>query len=156
MNDFIEQELARIVDSATRSVRASSSRKQQVREELLAHVDAVFAEELAHHADERAALAATALRFGAAEEVKVDLQSSIPLIERLFLISEKELLMSRWFWLTSVALVAIGPAIILPAAAKYRDEGIFIAFPFIAGSAIILAGVAMVGYGLARHFARPA
>jgi len=156
MSDSIEQELSRIVDSATRTVRASRSRKEQMREELLAHVKEVFAEEFTHTGDERAAFAATARRFGVAGEVKSELQLSIPFIERLFLISEKELLMSRNFWLSTVAAIAVGPAIILPAMAAYRDENIFQLFPFLLGSAILLAGLAMAGYGLFRHFARHA
>jgi hypothetical protein len=150
MNSFIEQELSRIVDTATRTVRASRSRKEQMREELLAHVREVFTEEFAHNSDERAALTSTARRFGIAGEVKSELQSSIPLMESLFLIPEKELLMSGKFWLITIGAIAVGPAIILPAMAMYRDDGIFNVMPFVFGGGILLAGLAMAAYGAIR------
>lgn len=156
MKDSVDRQLHEIVDVALRAVRASAARKQEMREELLAHVAQSFAEEMARGGDERAALAATRSRFGAAEEVGSELQESVPLAERLFLISEKDLLMSSKFWLATIFVIATGPAIILPAMALYRDEGILQVFPFIFGGAIFLAGLGMAGYGIVRHFTRHA
>jgi hypothetical protein len=156
MNDTINRQLQQIVESALGSVRASADRKSAIREELLSHVTAVFTEELAQRGNERAALAAARQRFGAPEDVSTELQESVPLTERWFLISDKELLMSSKFWLAAIFAIATGPAIILPAMAKLRDENVFQAFPFILGGAILLAGLVAAGYGIARHFTRHA
>ena len=156
MNDTIDRQLQNIVDTTLRAVRASARRKQQMQEELLVHVAEVFADELDYLDDERAALAATRRRFGAVEEVGSQLQQSIPLLERLFLIPEKELFMSTKFWLAAVFAIATGPAIILPAMAKLRDENILQLVPFMLGGAVLLAGLSMVAYGVVRHFARHA
>jgi hypothetical protein len=67
-----------IVERAVRPVRASTSRKGKMREELLAHVGGVFEEECARLGDERAAVERTALRFGNPAEVTCQLQESVP------------------------------------------------------------------------------
>jgi hypothetical protein len=77
MNDTTLNQLKILVERAVRPVRASTSRKRKMREELLAHVTAVFEAE-ATHADERAALECTAARFGAPEQLTRQLQASLP------------------------------------------------------------------------------
>jgi hypothetical protein len=67
-----------VVERAVRPLRASTSRKRQMREELLAHVSGVFEEEFAQLRDDRAALERTALRFGNPAEVTSQLQESVP------------------------------------------------------------------------------
>src|SRR5262249_33715450 len=67
-----------IVERAVRPVRASTARKRKMREELLAHVVGVFAEEGARPSDDRAALGRTALRFGNPAELTSQLQESVP------------------------------------------------------------------------------
>src|SRR5262249_13034672 len=67
-----------IVERAVRPVRASTSRKRKMHEELLAHVSGVFEEEAAKLGDDHAALARTALRFGNPSEVTSQLQESVP------------------------------------------------------------------------------
>jgi hypothetical protein len=52
-----------------------------MREELLAHVTAVFEEEVARLADEQAALARTAERFGNPAELTGQLQESVPTLD---------------------------------------------------------------------------
>lgn len=78
MNDPTLTSLKTIVERAVRPVRASLSRKRKMREELLAHVSCVFAEEAERLGDDRAALARTALRFGNSADVTKDLQDSVP------------------------------------------------------------------------------
>jgi hypothetical protein len=151
MNDSIQRQLQHVVDAAIAPVRASAARKAAMREELLAHVSEVFADELSQSHDEKLALVTTTRRFGAAVDLGPQINDSLPFFESWFHISEKELLMSRWFWLTAVAAIAIGPAIILPAMAKLRDEGILMTFPFVLGTVVLLAGVAAAGYGAARQ-----
>jgi hypothetical protein len=67
-----------IVERAVRPVRASTSRKRKIREELAAHVRGVFEEESAKLGDDHVALERTALRFGNPAEVTIQLQETIP------------------------------------------------------------------------------
>jgi hypothetical protein len=78
MNESTLTRLKIIVERAVRPVRASSSRKRKMREELLAHVVGVFEEESARLGDEPAAVERTALRFGNPAEVTSQLQESVP------------------------------------------------------------------------------
>ena len=78
MNESTLTRLKIIVERAVRPVRASTSRKGKMREELLAHVVGVFEEESAKLGDDRAALERTALRFGNPGEVTRQLQESVP------------------------------------------------------------------------------
>ena len=78
MNEPTLTGLKILVERVVRPVRASTSRKGKMREELLAHVVGVFEEEAARLGDERAALERTALRFGNPAEVTSQLQESVP------------------------------------------------------------------------------
>jgi hypothetical protein len=80
MNESTLTRLKTIVERAVRPVRASSSRKRKMREELLAHVVSVFEEE-ARLGDEQAALARTQERFGQPAELAGQLQASVPRID---------------------------------------------------------------------------
>jgi ATP-dependent Clp protease ATP-binding subunit ClpC len=83
MNEYLLTQLKIIVERAVRPVRASSSRKRKMREELLAHVVGVFEEESARLGDERAALEQAALRFGNPAEVTRQLQQSVPTLDSI-------------------------------------------------------------------------
>jgi hypothetical protein len=78
MNESTLTQLKIIVERAVRPVRASTSRKRRMREELLAHVVGVLEEELARLGNEPAALERTALRFGSPEDVTRQLQETVP------------------------------------------------------------------------------
>jgi ATP-dependent Clp protease ATP-binding subunit ClpC len=78
MNESTLTQLKMIVERAVRPVRASTSRKRTMREELLAHVSGVFEEESARLGDDRAALERTAQRFGNLADVTSQLQESVP------------------------------------------------------------------------------
>jgi hypothetical protein len=78
MNESTLTRLKIIVERTVRPVRASTTRKRKMREELLAHVSDVFEEELAKPGDDGAALERTALRFGNPAEVTSQLQESVP------------------------------------------------------------------------------
>jgi hypothetical protein len=78
MDESTLTQLKIIVERAVRPVRASTSRKRKMREELLAHVVGVFEEEVARLGDDRAALERTALRFGNPAEVTSQFQESVP------------------------------------------------------------------------------
>ena len=77
MNDSTRTQLKIMVERAVRPVRASFSSKRKMREELLAHVLAVFEEETAKLSDEQNALARTGQRFGNAAELTKQLQASV-------------------------------------------------------------------------------
>jgi hypothetical protein len=78
MNESTQAQLRIIVERVVRPVRASMSRKLKMREELLAHISAVFEEETARLGDEQAALERTAQRFGNPAELTGQLQVSVP------------------------------------------------------------------------------
>jgi hypothetical protein len=82
MNESTLTRLKILVERAVRPVRATSHRKHKMREELLAHVTAVFEEELARLGEEPLALERTAQRFGASAELTAQLQQSVPASDR--------------------------------------------------------------------------
>ena len=82
MNDVILQELKRVVEQAVRPVRATMSRKRQMREELLAHLMAVFEEEAERLGNEQAALEQAKRRFGDPGELTTQLQQAVPRWDR--------------------------------------------------------------------------
>jgi hypothetical protein len=81
MNESTSIQLKIMVERAVRPVLASSSRKRKIREELLAHVTAVFEEEKAKLGQDQAALDRTAQRFGGASELTRQLQESVPRVD---------------------------------------------------------------------------
>ena len=83
MNGFTLTRLKTLVERAVRPVRASTSHKRKMREELLAHVTAVFAEEFARVGNEQAALERTAQRFGNPAELAGQLQGSVPTLDSI-------------------------------------------------------------------------
>jgi hypothetical protein len=82
MNESTLTQLKIIVERAVRPVRAGTARKRKMREELLAHVSAVFEEE-AQRGDTCAAVARVAARFGTPAELTRQLQESVPLHDRI-------------------------------------------------------------------------
>jgi len=78
MNESSLTQLKIIVERAVRPVRASTSCKRKMREELLAHVSDVFEEEVAQLGDEQGALARTGGRFGQPAELAAQLRASVP------------------------------------------------------------------------------
>jgi ATP-dependent Clp protease ATP-binding subunit ClpC len=78
MNESTLTQLKILVERAVRPVRASIFRKRKMREELLAHVTAVFEEEVGRLGDERIALERAEQRFGNPAELTGQLQASIP------------------------------------------------------------------------------
>ncbi len=83
MSEEILTKLMVLVERAVRPVRASASRRRQIREELLAHVTAVFTEEVEKSGDEGNALERTKQRFGDPAELSDALQRSIPFADRV-------------------------------------------------------------------------
>ncbi len=71
------------VEKAVRPVRAMERRKDAMREELHAHINAVYEEEFARVSDSDAAVEAAVRRFGDPAELTRELQHSVPPLERL-------------------------------------------------------------------------
>ncbi|MBI1831055.1 MAG: hypothetical protein HYR84_06360 [Planctomycetes bacterium] len=82
MTDAVLTQLKILVERAVRPVQASLASKRKMREELLAHVTAVFEDE-AKRTDEPTALERTAARFGSAAELTEQLQATVSLDERI-------------------------------------------------------------------------
>ena len=78
MNDVILRELKTVVERAVRPVRATMTRKRRMREELLAHLTAIFEEEAERLGNEQAALEQAKERFGDPGELTTQLQQAVP------------------------------------------------------------------------------
>ena len=78
------KELRRQIERVVRPIKASQWRKDRMREELLAHLGALYAEELAAAAgDHSRALSLAAARFGEPSALAAELQATVPIIERI-------------------------------------------------------------------------
>src|SRR5580765_962303 len=73
----VEIALRKQVERAVRPVHATEQRKLRMREELLAHLTAIYVEEQSRLADETAALAASRERFGDPAELTAELNRSV-------------------------------------------------------------------------------
>jgi hypothetical protein len=77
MSESTLTQLKIIVERVARPVRATTTRKRRMREELLSHVTAVFEEEAKLH-EESVAIARTAARLGDVGELTRQLQAAVP------------------------------------------------------------------------------
>ena len=73
----------KIVERTVRPVRASTPRKRKMREELLAHLTAIYEDELANRGDPDAAIEAAAGRFGDVAQLSRELDRSVGFNERI-------------------------------------------------------------------------
>ncbi|MGD9723797.1 MAG: permease prefix domain 1-containing protein [Pirellulales bacterium] len=83
MNDPISVQLKTIVERAVRPVVAGQDRKRAMREELLAHVTEVFAEECAQGLDDAEALERARQRFGDPRSLTAELQRGVSRLGRV-------------------------------------------------------------------------
>ena len=91
-------------------IMASPGRKRIMCADLLDHLQESYRMELGCQADESAAIEAAITRLGSADELRLQLQASVPFFERmLFLcLDRKETFMSRWLWIVGVVAMVIG------------------------------------------------
>jgi hypothetical protein len=75
--------LMRIVERAVRPVRAGTPFKRRMREELMAHLSAIYDDELIRHKDPATALDEAARRFGDPAQLSGELQSALSWRESL-------------------------------------------------------------------------
>jgi hypothetical protein len=73
------------IERIVRPIRATQFRKLRMRRELLAHLQAAIDEELHRCPDEAAAIDAAKRRLGDPAELTMQLQRSVPLVERIIL-----------------------------------------------------------------------
>jgi ATP-dependent Clp protease ATP-binding subunit ClpC len=144
MNESTLTQLKILVERAVRPVRASMSHKRKMREELLAHVTAVFEEEAASLGDEGAALERTGQRFGNPAELTGQFQESVPASDRLALFLEQVFVRTSAsplrLALRYTLLTLFFPAILLSA---YVMQGRMSEWP-IAVAAAVLAFVCVI------------
>lgn len=160
MNEAVLQDLSAHVAQGIHSLPASGARKQQMQEELLAHLLDIYDEEFERLQDERAALDGAKQRFGRPDELRIELVTAVPTMERLILLMcGKGSIMWRWLWIVGVLAVLIGMGFVLPGVARLRSPdpimpddrfGIGVLLPF--GVVATLLGIALFGYSLVRIF----
>ena len=161
MNDPILNDLIAHITQAVGAVPASGGRRQQMHEELLAHLFDIYDEELQLLQDERAAADRAKQRFGSPDHLQCELAAAVPWVERLILlIYGKGNIMWRWLWIVGVVAAFVGMGFVLPAVAKLRDPapimpndrfGIGVLLPF--GVVLTLLGLGCFGYSILRRSA---
>ncbi|MGD0382189.1 MAG: hypothetical protein ABSA77_01625 [Thermoguttaceae bacterium] len=88
MNENTHKALMIEVERAVRPVRASQARKLRMREELLAHLTAIFEDEATRCRDEQTALNQAKQRFGDPRELARELQQTVPISSRIYYLLE--------------------------------------------------------------------
>ena len=122
MNDGLLNDLSAHVVQVIGPLPASRSRKQQMREELLAHLLALYDEEFASHRDEQAAASQAKKRFGRPDDLSSEFQAAVPLLERLvFLVLAKGNTMWRWLRIVGCVAILVGLGFVFPAIAHLSN-----------------------------------
>jgi hypothetical protein len=160
MNEAIIHDLTAHITQAVGAVPAIGVRRQQMHEELLAHLFDIYDEELVRLQDERAAADQAKQRFGSPDLLRSELSAAVPSVERLILlIYGKGNIMWRWLWIVGVVAVLVGMGFVLPAVAQLRNPapimpedrfGLGVLFPF--GVVLTLFGLCFFGYSMLRVF----
>ena len=160
MNDAVLNDLTSHVTQAIGALPAFRARRQRIQEELLAHLLDIYDEELERLQDEQVAAERAKQRFGRADDLRSELATAVPWVERLILlICGKGSIMWRWLWIVGVLAVFVGMGFVLPAVAQLRSPapilpdnrfGIGVLLPF--GVVVTLLGVGLFGYSLLRGF----
>ena len=122
MNDYLLDPLNAYLDRLVAAVPTGRARRQEMREELQAHLLALYEKELLRLQDKRAAAHNAIQQFGASEDLSGELQASVPFLERLrFLIYQKGKIMWRWLLLVGFVAVVVGLGFVFPAIAKFNN-----------------------------------
>jgi hypothetical protein len=90
----MKEQLMKQVERVVRPVRAGNARKMQVREELLAHLTALYEEERERLRDDDAALSVAMARFGDPGDLAAELDAAVGPMQRMAYYSE---CYERWF-----------------------------------------------------------
>jgi len=89
MNDTTLNELKIVVERSVRPIKACLPRKRQMREELLAHLTAIFEEEAEKIGDDHRALDQAKRRFGDPSDLTAQLQNTVPFWDRTYYYLDK-------------------------------------------------------------------
>jgi hypothetical protein len=115
MNDPTPKDFERHLDPVIDSIAASPARKSIMREEMLAHLlDSYQAEQ--SKTDERAAIRTAINRLGSTDELRLQLQASVPTLERILFayLNRKETFMSRLLWVVAIVAIVAGDNLSFP------------------------------------------
>jgi len=122
MNDVVSDPMQAYLDRLVAAVPTSRARKQEMREELQAHLHALYEKELLRHQDERAAAKGAIQQFGASDDLSSELQATVPFWVRfIFLVQEKGTIMWRWLLLLGCVAIPVGLGFVFPAIAKFNN-----------------------------------
>jgi hypothetical protein len=102
MKEFID-----LVEQVVEPIRAGSRRKDAMREELLAHLSAVYEEEMNRSGNPQQAAEAARRRFGDVGEMREQLQGVVPVIERWISTLFPEVFMAKWSWVIGWVVVIV-------------------------------------------------
>ncbi len=83
MNPTLDEQLRVTVERCVRPIRATHRRKDRMREELYAHLLALYEQQREVHDNDEAATTAAREQFGDPRDIRDDLQASVPRLERL-------------------------------------------------------------------------
>jgi hypothetical protein len=136
MNDTRLKDFEVHLVRAIGSIAARPGRKRMMREELLYHLVERFQAELGRQSDEHAAFETAIKRLGNVEELRLQLQESVPFFERLLFLclNRKETFMSRWLWIVGLVAIVVG------------DN-----FRFTLSEQVFLTGMVLIGGLVFRH-----
>src|SRR4051794_39732106 len=152
MNDDAFDDLALWLERSLVSLPLGRARRLEMKEELLAHLHALYEQELARLKDHNAAAASAKQRFGNAETLSKEIHDSIPFWKRLqFLAFHKESVMWRWFLLAGCLAFLFGLGLVCPALARFtQPEGLAHLTPQSAwqSAALLMLGTTIAAAGL--------
>ncbi len=159
MNERVWTGLKAHVERTTLFLPLRPAQKAQVQEELLAHLVAVYEEELARLKDDEAALNGATSRFGDPEALGEEIRDTVPFSEWLWfaLGFTKENIMWRWLVLLGFVAVAVGLGFVFPAVAQLRGlaEVTAATVPLLVfGIVVTLGGFGSLAYGAERFRTR--
>src|ERR1700722_7000041 len=98
------------VERIVRPIRAAESRKLQMRQELLAHLQLAIEDERAHGSDEATAIEAAVQRVGDPAELTRQLQRTVPWVQRILLFKfPMPPAVDRWEIKSGRKLYGVGP-----------------------------------------------
>jgi hypothetical protein len=98
------------------------ARKLEIEEELLAHLHAIYEEELACSPEPGRAAERAVQRFGDPDDLQRELRAAVPIREWLaFAVLERGPRMGRWIALAGAAAVLVGLGFVFPAVAYLRN-----------------------------------
>ena len=158
MKEEVLNDLRAHVERAVSGIPAGRGWRRRVGEELLAHLLAVYGEELAGPGGIEQAADRAKERLGRIDDLKEELGDSVPRLDRLlFRFQERELTMWRWLLPCGCVTILVGLGFVFPAVAKLRSQGLLLGpevLLLLLGLALTVAGLGSLGWGMRSLRAR--